>query len=79
MVDFQQEKLEIDKGSYVKSVLARLKDKKKSCRGITDAMGDACLLKTESAGGEGNKLQEAQKCPVHCRHRLQEIKYLCVP
>lgn len=54
----------------MKSVLARLKDKKKSCRGITDAMGDACLLKTESAGGEGNKLQEAQKCPVHCRHRL---------
>lgn len=30
LTDFQQEKLEMDKGSYVKSVSARLKDKKRS-------------------------------------------------
>lgn len=42
----------MDEGSYVKSVLPRLKDKKKksAVRAITDATGDASLLKTEVLG-----------------------------
>lgn len=49
--EFQQEKLEMDEGSYVKSVLAKLKDKQKNTVGeITDAIGDASLLETEVLG-----------------------------
>lgn len=41
----------MDEGSYVKSVLAKLKDKQKNTVGeITDAIGDASLLKTEVLG-----------------------------
>lgn len=37
----------MDEGSYMKSVLAGLKDKKNTVGELNDAMGDASLLKTE--------------------------------
>lgn len=41
----------MDEGSYVKSVLAKLKDKQKNTVGeITNAIGDASLLETEVLG-----------------------------